>query len=384
MSAQPLRTPPGRRAPAAALAPLLLALALALAAGPSPALARTVTDMAGRAVDIPERVERVICSGAGCLRLLTYLQAQGMAVAVDSVELRETAIETRPYGIANPQFKALPLFGELRGRDNPELIVGLDPAPQVIFKVMIAGESLDPDQLQAKTGIPVVVLEYGNLSAGRPLLDAALRLMGEVVHRAGRAEEVVALFDSWQADLAARTAGIPEDRRPWCYVGGISMKGTHGMQSTEPTYPPFRMAGARNVAHTQATEGRDQVRTGVPKEQIVAWDPEVLFLDVSSTSMGEDAGGLHELRTDPALSMLRAVRAGEVYGVLPYNSYHTNYGSIFANAYFVGKILHPGRFADVDPAATADAIYTALVGQPVFGRISRSFPGLVFARVPLR
>jgi iron complex transport system substrate-binding protein len=186
------------------------------------------------------------------------------------------------------------------------------------------------------------------------------------------------------------------------------MKGTHGMQSTEPTYPPFRMAGARNVAHPQAAEGRDQVRTGVPKEQIVAWDPQIVFLDVSSTTMGEGAGGLLELRTDPARSMLRAVRAGEVYGglhdlradpayallsavrdgrvygVLPYNSYAANFGSIFANAYFVGKTLHPGRFADVDPAAMADAIYTALVGQPVFARISRNFPGLVFARVPLR
>jgi iron complex transport system substrate-binding protein len=359
-------------------------LVLLLAAWSLPAQARAITDMAGRGVELPDRVERVICSGAGCLRLLTYLQAQHMAVAVDSVERRETAIETRPYGIANPQFKALPLFGEVRGRDNPELIVGLNPAPQVIFKVMMPGESLDPDQLQAKTGIPTVVLEYGNLSAGRPLLDAALRLMGDVTHRRERAEEVIALFDTWQADLAARTADIPEDRRPWCYVGGISMKGTHGMQSTEPTYPPFRMAGARNVAHTQAAEGRDQVRTGVPKEQIVAWDPQIVFLDVSSTTMGEGAGGLHELRTDPALSMLRAVRAGEVYGVLPYNSYHSNYGSIFANAYFVGKTLHPGRFADVDPAAMADAIYTALVGQPVFARISRNFPGLVFARVPLR
>jgi len=33
--------------------------------------ARTITDGLGRAVDIPERVERAICSGAGCLRLLT-------------------------------------------------------------------------------------------------------------------------------------------------------------------------------------------------------------------------------------------------------------------------------------------------------------------------
>ena len=382
MSVSAFRIPRRPRGGARVLAALLLALLLATWA--LPALARTVTDMAGRSVGIPDRVERVICSGAGCLRLLTYLQAQHLAVAVDNIERRGTVIETRPYSIANPQFKELPLFGELRGRDNPELIVALDPAPQVILKVMIAGESYDPDQLQTKTGIPVVVLEYGNLSAGRPALDAALRLMGEVVHRQERAEEVIGLFTAWQADLTARTAGIPEADMPPCYVGGIAMKGAHGMQSTEPTYPPFRMAGARNVAHTQATEGRDQVRTGVPKEQIVAWDPQMIFLDVSTTTLGEGAGGLHELRNDPALSMLRAARAGEVYGVLPYNSYHSNYGSIFANAYFVGKTLHPERFADVDPAARADTIYTALVGRPVFGQMCQGFPGLVFTRIPLR
>jgi iron complex transport system substrate-binding protein len=36
---------------------------------------RAVIDAARREVKLPDRIERVICSGAGCLRLLTYLQA---------------------------------------------------------------------------------------------------------------------------------------------------------------------------------------------------------------------------------------------------------------------------------------------------------------------
>ncbi|MGE4191746.1 MAG: iron ABC transporter substrate-binding protein, partial [Pseudodesulfovibrio sp.] len=43
---------------------------------PLPAQARSVTDAGGKVVEIPDAVERVICSGSGSLRLLTYLQGQ--------------------------------------------------------------------------------------------------------------------------------------------------------------------------------------------------------------------------------------------------------------------------------------------------------------------
>jgi len=50
--------------------------------------------------------------------------------------------------------------------------------------------------------------------------------------------------------------------------------------------------------------------------------------------MGDRAGGLFELKTDPAYQSLTAVQNGNVFGVLPYNWYTQNFGSILANAYF--------------------------------------------------
>ena len=46
----------------------------------------TLTDGFGREVTIPENVERIVCSGAGCLRYLLYLQAQDYVVGVDSMK----------------------------------------------------------------------------------------------------------------------------------------------------------------------------------------------------------------------------------------------------------------------------------------------------------
>lgn len=347
----------------------------------APAQARTITDALGRTVEVPDEVQHVICSGSGCLRLLTYLGAQGMIVAVDDIEVRRRQFDARPYALANPQFKTMPIFGEFRGHDNPELILTLEPQPQVILKTYTTSMGYDPDELQAKTGIPVVVLNYGDLGAQRPQFYEALRTMAEVVGRQDRAGEIIAFFDSRIADLEQRTADIPKDERPTVFIGGVAFRGPHGYQSTEPVYPPFLFVHARNLAREGA--GQELQHSNVAKEKIVEWNPDVLFLDLATLQLGDQAGGLFELRTDPAYRTLTAVQHGKVYGLLPYNWYTKNYGSILANAYFVGKTLYPEKFEDVDPAAQADAIYAFLVGKPVFPDMNAMFDGLAFKPVPL-
>ena len=344
---------------------------------------KVVKDAAGREVLVSTVVERVICSGAGALRLLTYLQGQHMIVAVDGMEKRRPRLDARPYAFANPQFRKYPLFGEFRGYDNPEMILVLSPQPQVIFKTY-GSMGYNPEELQDKTGIPVVILEYGDLGKGKRFFYQALRIMGTVVGKEERSEQVIAFFESCIRDLQKRAEGIPENRRKPCYVGGIAFKGPHGFQSTEPGYPPFFFVKAKNLAYKEVMKGKVLRQSNVSKEKIIEWNPEVLFLDLSTLQMGESAGALYELKTDPAYQSLSAVQKGDVYGLLPYNWYTQNLGSILANAYFIGKLLYPDRFQDIDPTAKADEIYTFLVGKAVFGEMRRSFQGLPFERIPLR
>jgi iron complex transport system substrate-binding protein len=342
---------------------------------------KIIIDAAGRKVHLPDRVERVICSGAGCLRLLTYLQAQHLIVAVDDMEKRRPAFDARPYALANPQFKAFPLFGEFRGYDHPELILALNPQPQVIFKTFsMMGH--DPEKLQKKTSIPVLVLEYGDLSNQRHSFYQTLRTMGKVMDKEMRAEGIVSFFESTIQDLKDRTQGIPKMEKKTCYVGGIAFRGPHGFQSTELDYPPFLFVNARNV--TSGSSMKEGGQSNVAKEKIIEWDPEILFLDLSTLQMGDKVGGLFELKTDPAYQALTAVQKGQVYGVLPYNWYAQNFGSVLANAYFVAKLLYPYHFRDIDPEAKADEIYTFLVGKPVFRDMDRMFQGLVFKKIPVK
>jgi iron complex transport system substrate-binding protein len=368
------------------LMPMLLTLLVLLISWPSILEAREITDALGRTVVIPEAPQRVICSGSGCLRLLTYLQGVDLVVAVDDIESRRRQFDARPYALANPGYKDLPVFGEFRGKDNPELILTLDPLPELIFKLVGTGRGttgVDPQVLQEKTGIPVVSLKYGNFTNQRDELYQAILLMGKAAGRVERAEEVIAYFDALIADLTQRTADIPDHRRPRVYIGGVAYAGPHGFQSTEPTYPPFLFANAGNLAGNANAAVDELSTTDIAKEKIVEWDPDYLFVDLSTLQLGDRAGGLHELKTDPAYRQLTAVKGGRVYGMLPYNWYNQNYESILANAFFVGKLLYPERFIDIDPAVKADEIYSFLVGQPVFAEMNRIFHNLVYQVVPV-
>jgi len=342
----------------------------------------TVVDGLGREISVPRNPEHVICSGAGSLRLLTYLQAHDRVVAVDDMEGRRPRFDARPYALANPRFAKLPLFGEFRGHDNPELIAALDPQPQVIFKTF-SSMGTDPLELERQTGIPVVVLDYGDLFTYREDFYAALRTMAAIMDRQQRAEEVIAFFEAVIADLDGRTADIPLEEKRSCYVGGIAYRGPHGFQSTEPTYPPFMFVNADNVAYAPGRSLAELEHADVAKEQIVVWDPDVLFMDVSTLQSDPQASAVFELQNDPAYTGLTAVHRGEVYGVLPYNWYTGNYGSILADAYFVGKVLYPERFRDIEPAAKSDEIYGFLVGKAVFQQLNQAFQGMVFRKIPL-
>lgn len=341
-------------------------------------IVREITDVAGRKVMVPGKAEKVICSGAGCLRLLTYLNAHDYIVAVDGIEVKGSPIDARPYAIANPQFKTYPVFGEFRGYDNPELIAGLNPQPEVIFK-MLPGGGLSPDMLTNKTGIPVVSLIYGNLTYNRSQLHSSLRIMGDVTGQTDRAEEVIAYIDSIIIDLKTRST---KKTSLTCYIGGLGQSGPHGIQSTDPAFAPFAFLGLNNVA----SQGKNTERVSylnVAKEQIIIWDPDVIFIDISTLRLGADINALAQLRDDPSFRQLKALKNEQIYGLFPNISYHQNFEVVLANAYFIGKIIFPGAFSDIDPVEKAEEISEFLNGGPAFARLNEMFGNAGFMQMAL-
>ncbi len=317
---------------------------------------RIIEDEAGRKVHLPEKILRVGAVKPGALRLLLYVDGVDRVAAVESVEKRR---RSKPYLMAYPELAERPSLGPPHGGDA-ELIASLNL--DVVFSTRLSKK--DADRWQKRTGVPFVVIGYGDLGENRAGLDRALRTLGKVLKREDRAEEVIGLFDEVATDLRTRTQKLSRPQQKKVYVAGVAYRGAHGAASTEPKYEPFTLLGVKNVAQDVS-----DTHAFVDREMLVLWNPDTLFVDQASTPMV-----LRDLER-PEFSKLHAVRKNEVHGLLPYNWYWINFGTVMANAYAVGKVIFPKGFQDIDPANRAREIYTQLLGRDVYDQMRETYGG---------
>ncbi len=317
---------------------------------------RTVKDLAGRIVQVPTRIKKIVAIEAGALRLAVYLRATEMVAGVEEIEKTNL---TRPYILAHPELTQLPSIGPFHGGDA-ELIAAA--RPDIIFWTFSTKGKADA--LQAKTGIPVIVLEYGDLDDRKNEFYRSLRLMAGIVSREERATQLIDYFEKTILDLQKRTKKC--NYQELVYIGGVSYRGAHGITSTEPKYPSFRYINVPNAA-----AGINMEHAFIDKEQLIVLDPAIIFVD---------AGGAALVKTDlkPGAVLaqnLRAVKNGQLYQVFPYNNYTTNYETVLANTYYIGKVLYPERFSDIEPDVKADQIFRFFLGKNVLKEMKKSYGG---------
>ena len=134
---------------------------------------RTITDGAGRQVEVPEKVESIVCVGVGALRYTCYVGAQDLVIGVEDYEVKPGM--SRLYNYVNfDKFKSLPVIGT-NGQPYTEEIINL--APDVI--IMSKSASVEADGLQAKTGTPVVVVPGSDKTLDQDAYDT-IRILGEL------------------------------------------------------------------------------------------------------------------------------------------------------------------------------------------------------------
>jgi len=335
-----------------------------------------VTDLLGREVALPTQVDRVVAIGPGALRFYVYAGNPEHLVGVEEIETSD--VRFKPYMLANPNLSALPVIGQ-GGPNNaldPEKLLMVDP--DLIFSTYTTDPSA-ADELQAKTGIPVVILNYGGSGFGTtPIFDQnvqdSLLLIGKICETIEKAQGSADFIIQAQQDLENRIKNTPDDGKPTVYIGGLGSKGTHGIESTQGKYPLLEVIQANNVVDELGETGS----IIVDREKLLAWDPDHIFID-----QGGFAAVLEDYQKNSIFyESLSAVKNDQIYALLPYNYYNTNLGTAIANAYYLGKILYPAEFADINPELKADEIYQVLLGQSVYDLLGSTYGG--FGKLNLR
>ncbi len=329
---------------------LALAVCFSLTAcgGSSLAGDRTIVDSEGREVAVPETVESIVCVGVGALRYTCYMECADLVVGVEDYEVKEGM--SRLYNYVNfDKFKDLPVTGT-NGVPNTEEIIAVNP--QVIVLSAYAG--VDADDLQSKTGIPVVVVPGSDNTLDDKAYET-IRIMGELYGKQDRAEALTKYLKDLEKDLKDRTAAISDADKPTVYVGGVSYKGHHGFEGTEAGYGPLALIGANNLADTTGQTGA----FNIDLEQVLTWDPDVIFLDFN---------GMALINADYAensdfYNSLSAVQNGKVYSQISFRSSASNLETALADAYYAATVLYPEQFADVDIEEKVGEIFTMLLGS---------------------
>ena len=325
----------------------------------------TITDMIGREVTIvPGSYTRVVCIGAGALRMYSYVGDVSLLCGVEDIDNTTLAERpkmfdavARPYVLAYGEtFAALPscgVGGPQAQTAEAEKILACEP--DIVISEYEDVEKADA--LAEQLGVPVITLKTGPEGVFSDAFFVSMRLLGTVFGREDRAETIVGFVESERAEIERRTADIPEEEKPGVYICGLGNWGTtnHLMTGTDK-YIVFRVANIRNVVG----ELEGPAIQSLEEEKFVALGEEmdVIFIDAAAVK------NIKPLYAEnPAMfDSCKAWQNGEVYLEMAYNAYYTNYEIALINTWYIAKTVYPDRFEDIDIAAK-----TAEVTQVFFG-----------------
>ena len=327
----------------------------------------TVTDMIGREVSVvPGSYTRVVCIGAGALRMYSYIGDAALLCGVEDID-NTTLSErpkmfdsvARPYVIVNADtYATLPSCGV--GGPNAqtaeaEKILSCDPD-------IVISEYEDVDKanaLEAQLGVPVITLKCGPKGVFDDVFNGSMTLLGTVFCREERADELIQFVKAQTDEITSRTKDIPEEDKPSVYICGLGNWGTTNHLMTSENYVSFAVANVRNAVSGIGTPGVFPIE----EEKFVSLgaDMDMIIMDAAAV---KNIKPLFE--ENPNLfDSCKAWQDGEVYLQMAFNAYYTNFELALANTWFIGKTVYPDRFEDIDMTAKMDEITEVFLGKAV-------------------
>ncbi|AZC27136.1 ABC transporter substrate-binding protein [Pseudomonas sessilinigenes] len=357
----------------------LLPLGLLCSAAAS---AATLTDLAGRQVQVPDKVERILLGEGRMIYSLSLLEGKHPFARVAGWQGDFRGLDVQGYGAfhrAFPEAEKIPLVGGTSA-DTFSVEKALAVHPDLAIMALSGGHGPSPDseavkQLEA-AGVAVVFVDFSN----HPLSNTvpSMRLLGQAL---GREQQAQAFIDFYQRSLARVTDTLAQAgqlEQPTIFIDMLAgLQECCGSPGTGNFGEMIKLAGGRNIA-----DGRIPGPIGTLNvEYILSSDPDVyvatgvfaagqggVTLGYSAT-LQQAHDSLRQAAQRPPLNELRAVRQGNVHGL-----WHIFYDSPehLVAVQALAKWLHPQLFKDLDPDQTRRELYQRFMPIPASGVFATS------------
>ncbi|NLV27049.1 MAG: ABC transporter substrate-binding protein [Methanomicrobiales archaeon] len=292
---------------------------------------KTISDLAGRTVDIPTDVDRVAALVGPSYEKIFLLGA------LDKICLTHPLPKQMPWAKrVIPNLSNIPSVTSAQDPNMEELV------NQNVDLVFFWDFPKPVDKMN-DIGIPVVVTQTTttdqqaqSIEQFRELIKGEVTLFGEVLGQDAqkKVEDYNNFFDEKVDRILKVTSLIPESERPKVYyVRGPDPLTTHGKNMYTQWW--VEMAGGKLVSA--------DISEGVPKvsiEQVISWNPDIIVMGrVNSTS---------PILDDPTWSDISAVKTGKVYtnpeGVMYWD--YSSEGVLLLE--YLAKLFHPEKFENIN------------------------------------
>lgn len=331
----------------------------------------TVTDMIGREVKItPQGYSRVVCIGAGALRMYTYVGDVALLSGVEDID--NTSLQERPKmfdSVSRPYvtaygdtFSKLPSCGV--GGPNAQTAEAekiLSCNPDIVISEY---EDVEKENaLQEQLGVPVITLKSGANGVFDDSFKGSMELLGKIFGTESKADKLVSYIDEQKKEISSRTVGVKEEDKPSVYICGLGNWGTTNHLMTAQNYISFNIANVKNAV------------SGLTKNGIQAIEEEkFVSLGDSIDIMIMDAAAVKNIKplyqnNQAMFDICKAWQNGEVYLEMAYNAYYTNYEIALINTWFIAKMVYPELFSDIDITEKTNEVTQMFQGQKMADKI---------------
>ncbi|MCF0142852.1 MAG: ABC transporter substrate-binding protein [Parasporobacterium sp.] len=322
-------------------------------------------DMIGRELTInPGSYERVVCIGAGALRMYSYIGDMSLICGVEDID--NTSLEERPKmfdSVARPYMLA---FGD-QLTDLPSCGVGGPNAQTAEAEKILScnpdiviSEYEDADKanaLQEQLGVPVVTLKAGPNGVFEEAFEGSMNTLGVVFDKLDRAKEIIEFVNSEKEAIETATASVAEESRPEVYICGLGNWGTTNHLMTAENYIAFDICNVNNVVKGLGLKGVAAIEE--EKFTALGQDMDLIIMDAAAV---KNIAPLYQ-EDSTMFDTCKAWKEGNVYLQMAYNAYYTNYETALINTWFIAKCAYPDLFADVDMTAKTNEITKVFLGK---------------------
>ena len=330
-----------------------------------------VTDMIGREVSVtPGSYERVVCIGAGALRMYSYIGNVDLLCAVEDID--NTTLTERPMmfdSVARPYVIAYgDTFNTLESCGVGGPMAQTPEAEKILFcnPDIVISEYEDVEianALQEQLGVPVITLKSGMNGVFDDAFKGSMTLLGTIFNEGEKAETLVSFIEEETTDITARTANIADADKPNVYICGLGNWGTTNHLMTAQNYISFEIANVKNAVSGLASPGIQPIEA----EKFVDLGDEIDIMIMDAAAVKNIKPLYQEDST--MFDTCKAWNDGEVYLQMAYNAYYTNYEIALINTWYVAKTVYPDLFEDIDITEKTNEICKMFLGQEMADEI---------------